>query len=284
MFRFDMRQDRVEARDPHRFVNELDRGAIDGLIARLESRARDDVFARLFHKYVGRLDLPDDAKVLEVGCGTGAMSRFLAQREDFKGQVIGVDQSSSFIEAANRFAHGEKIGERIGFSIGDAHCLDFPAGHFDVVIAHTLISHVTEPIRVLREMARVTRPGGTVAIFDGDYASLTFALPDHSFGQRMDMALADATFNNPRIMRDLPRLLPEQGLTTVDAWGDVVVEIGDGSYFKSFAETYAPYVVSSGLVPKDAVSDWLATQRQAMRRGTFFASCNYYTYLARRAY
>ena len=284
MFRFDMRQDRVEARDPHRFVNELDRGAIDGLIARLESRARDDVFARLFHKYVGRLDLPDDAKVLEVGCGTGAMSRFLAQREDFKGQVIGVDQSSSFIEAANRFAHGEKIGERIGFSIGDAHCLDFPAGHFDVVIAHTLISHVTEPIRVLREMARVTRPGGTVAIFDGDYASLTFALPDHSFGQRMDMALADATFNNPRIMRDLPRLLPEQGLTTVDAWGDVVVEIGDGSYFKSFAETYAPYVVSSGLVPKDAVSDWLTTQRQAMRRGTFFASCNYYTYLARRAY
>jgi SAM-dependent methyltransferase len=284
MFRFDMRQDRVEARDPHRFVNELDPGAIDGLIARLESRAKDDVFARLFHKYVGRLELADNAKVLEVGCGTGAMSRFLAQREDFKGQVIGVDQSSSFIEAATRFAQGEKLGERLGFSIGDAHCLDFPAGHFDVVIAHTLVSHVTEPIRVLREMARVTRPGGTVAIFDGDYASLTFALPDHSFGQRMDMALADATFNNPRIMRDLPRLLPEQGLTTVDAWGDVVVEIGNGSYFKSFAETYAPYVVSSGLVPKDAVSDWLTTQRQAMRRGTFFASCNYYTYLARRAY
>ncbi|MEJ2591895.1 MAG: methyltransferase domain-containing protein [Candidatus Thiodiazotropha sp.] len=221
MFRFDMRQDRVETRDPHRFVNELDREAIEGLIARLESRAKDDVFSRLFHKYVGRLELPDDAKVLEVGCGTGAMSRFLAQREEFKGQVIGVDQSSSFIEAANRLAHGEKLGERIGFSIGDAHCLDFPAGHFDVVIAHTLISHVTEPIRVLSEMARVTRAGGTVAIFDGDYASLTYALPDHSFGQRMDMALADATFNNPRIMRDLPRLLPEQGLTAVDAWGDV---------------------------------------------------------------
>ena len=283
MFRFDMRQDRVETRDPHRFVNELDREAIEGLIARLESRAKDDVFSRLFHKYVGRLELPDNASVLEVGCGTGAMSRFLAQHEAFRGQVIGVDQSSRFIEAANRFAHGENLGERVGFTIGDAHCLDFPAGHFDVVIAHTLISHVTEPIRVLSEMARVTRPGGTVVIFDGDYASLTFALPDHSFGQRMDMALADATFNNPRIMRDLPRLLPEQGLTTVDAWGDVVVETGSGSYFKSFAETYAPYVVSSGLVPKDAVADWLTTQRQAMRRGTFFASCNYYTYLARRA-
>ena len=282
MFRFDMRQEQKQTRDPHRFVNELDREAIEGLIARLESRAKDDVFSRLFHKYVGRLDLPDNAKVLEVGCGTGAMSRFLAQREDFNGQVIGVDQSSRFIEAANRFAHGEKIGQRIGFAIGDAHCLDFPVGHFDAVIAHTLISHVTEPIRVLSEMARVTRPGGTVAIFDGDYASLTFALPDHGFGQRMDMALADATFNNPRIMRDLPRLLPEQGLETVDAWGDVVVETGTGSYFRSFAETYAPYVVSSGLLAEDAVTSWLKTQRQAMERGTFFASCNYYTYLARR--
>lgn len=282
MFRFDLRQDGMEPRDPHRFVNELDRNAIDGLIARLESRAKDDVFSRLFHQYIGKLALSEDATVLEVGCGTGAMSRFLAQREDFKGQVIGVDQSSRFIEAANRFAQSEKLGERIGFAIGDAHCLDFPVGYFDTVIAHTLISHVTEPIRVLHEMARVTRPGGTVAIFDGDYASLTFSLPDHSFGQRMDMALADATFNNPRIMRDLPRLLPEQGLRTLDAWGDVVVEIGDGSYFRSFAETYAPYVVSSGLIPQDAVSAWLTTQRQAMERGTFFASCNYYTYLARR--
>jgi ubiquinone/menaquinone biosynthesis C-methylase UbiE len=282
MFRFDMRQERIETRDPHRFVNELDHNAVDGLIARLESRAKDDVFSRLFHQYVGKLALPEDAKVLEVGCGTGAMSRFLAQREDFNGQVIGVDQSSRFIEAASQFAHSEKIGERVGFAIGDAHCLDFPVGYFDAVIAHTLISHVTEPIRVLREMARVTRPGGMVAIFDGDYASLTFALSDHNFGQRMDMALADATFNNPRIMRDLPRLLPEQGLNTLDAWGDVVVEIGDGSYFRSFAETYAPYVVSSGLIPQDAVSAWLTTQRQAMERGTFFASCNYYTYLALR--
>ncbi len=270
------------AKDPHRYINELDSEAVDGLIARLESRAKDEVFSRLFHKYAERLALPDNAKVLEVGCGTGAMSRFLARREDFTGQVVGVDQSRRFIDAANSFAHSERLDERIDFMTGDAHTLDFPIGHFDAVIAHTLISHAAEPIKVLREMARVTRPGGMVAIFDGDYASLTYALPDHGFGQRMDAALAEATFNNPRIMRDLPRLLPEQGLHTVEAWGDVVVEIGEGSYFKSFAETYAPYVASSRLIQRDAVSAWLTTQRQAMQRGTFFASCNYYTYLARR--
>lgn len=270
------------ARDPHRFVNELDDAAVERLIARLESRAKDKVFTRLFDKYAAQLALPPSAQVLEVGCGTGAMTRFLARREGFSGTVIGVDQSLPFIEAARRLAHDENASDRTDFRVGDAHSLDFSPGAFDAVIAHTMISHVTEPTTVLREMARVVRPGGTVAIFDGDYASLTYAFPDHDFGHQMDVALVGVTFNNPWIMRELPRQLPELGLEVTAAWGDAVVEIGKGSYFKSFAETYAPLVTDAGLLPAEAVDAWLTAQRQAMEDGTFFASCNYYTYLARR--
>jgi ubiquinone/menaquinone biosynthesis C-methylase UbiE len=271
------------ARDPHRFVNELDDAAVDRLIARLESRAKDVVFTRLFDKYAAQLAAHPEARVLEVGCGTGAMTRSLARRDDFSGKAIGVDQSRPFIDAARRLATDENVGNRADFRVGDAHLLDFPDASFDAVFAHTLISHVTDPATVLREMVRVVRPGGMVAIFDGDYASLTYALPDHEFGQRMDAALATASFNNPRVMRELPRLMPELGLEMKLAWGDAVVEIGKGSYFRSFAETYAPYVTKAGLVSADAVEVWLAAQRQSMDDGTFFASCNYYTYLASRA-
>lgn len=66
------------ARDPHRFVNELDDATIERLIARLESRAKDVVFSRLFDKYVTKLKLPASAHVLEIGCGTGAVLRALA--------------------------------------------------------------------------------------------------------------------------------------------------------------------------------------------------------------
>jgi hypothetical protein len=83
-------------------------------------------------------------------------------------------------------------------------------------------------------------------------------------------------------MRDLPRLLPEFGLKLTAAWGDAGVEIGKGSYFKSFAETYVPYVKRAGLLPAQAVDVWLDEQREAMKNGTFFAACNYYTFLARR--
>ncbi len=271
----------MAARDPHRFVNELNNAAIERLIMRLESRAKDAVFTQLFDKYVAKLVLPTADLVLEVGCGTGAMSRLLAQHSDFSGKAFGIDQSGPFIEAANRFAQDDNISAQVEFLVGDAHNIDFPPATFDVVLAHTLISHVTEPATVLREMARVVRPGGTIVIFDGDYASLTYAHPDHNFGHKMDVALASATFNNLRVMRELPRLLPELGLKVEEAWGDAVVEIGDGSYFRSFAEAYTPYVISSGLMPEKEVECWLKEQRQSMDRGTFFASCNYYTYLLR---
>lgn len=272
----------MAARDPHRFANELDKAAIDRLIARLESRAQDVVFTRLFDKYAARLDLPPSAQVLEVGCGTGAVLRFLAGRDDFSGKVFGVDQCQPFIEAASRFAQEKNVDDRVDFRVGDAHDLDFPGDTFDAVIAHTLISHVTEPEAVLREMARVVRPGGMLVIFDGDYASLTYGYPDHEIGRQMDAALANATFNNPRVMRDLPRLLPKLGLQLKAAWGDAVVEIGGGSYFRTFAETYIPYVIKAGMFPAALAESWLAAQLQSINDGTFFASCNYYTYLVSR--
>ncbi|MEW8184979.1 MAG: methyltransferase domain-containing protein [Candidatus Thiodiazotropha endolucinida] len=272
----------MAARDPHRFVNDLGDEAVERLITRLESRAKDSVFTSLIDKYSSQLILTDPAKVLEVGCGTGAMIRSFVRSKDFNGHAVGVDQSGSFINAAKSFARYEHLENRLHFQIGDAHDLDFPSASFDTVIANTLISHVSDPARVLEEMARVVWPGGIIAVFDGDYASLTYAFPDHDFGRQMDSALATASFNNPRVMRDLPRMLDTYGLQLVSAWGDAVVEIGEGSYFKSFAETYAPYVTISGLMDEDEVDSWLSVQLEAMESGTFFASCNYYTYLFRR--
>lgn len=272
----------MAARDPHRFVNDLEETALERLIARLESRAKDAVFTRLTDKYASHLELESKGKVLEVGCGTGATLRRLARRGDFGGQGFGLDHSPTFVAAANRFTEEEGLSDRLVFKVGDAHSLEFPEATFDVVIAHTLISHVTDPEQVIREMARVVRPGGTVVVFDGDYASLTYGFVDHEFGRQMDKALVDAAFNNPLIMRDLPRLFPGLGLSLQSAWGDAVAEIGNGSYFKTFAETYVPYVVKAGLLPEALVNAWFEEQRRSIENKTFFAVCNYYTYLAAR--
>lgn len=271
------------ARDPHRFINELDDAAVERLVGRLESRARDAVFTALFDKYANALALPAHATVLEAGCGTGAMLRRLARRDDFGARALGVDHCPAFVEAAARFARAEGISDRVSFRVGDAHALAIDDESFDAVIAHTLISHVSDPRQVLLELARVVRRGGKLVVFDGDYASMTFAHEDQAYGRRMDAALVSASFNNPMIMREMARLLPLVGMKLVQAWGDAVVEVGHASYFRSFIETYAPYVTKAGLAPADAVEAWLDAQRAYMDRGTFFGACNYYTFIATRS-
>jgi SAM-dependent methyltransferase len=94
--------------------------------------------------------------VLDVGCGTGVVTEELAERT--RGQVIGLDNDPAMIEFARR-----REG-RADYRLGNAQALPFPARHFDVTVCHFLLLWVRDPALVLREMARVTRPGGTILI------------------------------------------------------------------------------------------------------------------------
>lgn len=269
------------ARDPHRFSDTLDADAVDRLIARLESRGRDRVFTRLFDNYAARLDLGGGASVLDIGCGTGVIARAFARRGG-AARVLGIDRSPAFIAAARRFAAEEGLSG-LDFEVGDAQALSLGDRRFDAVVAHTLISHTADPASVLAEARKALKPGGRLVVFDGDYASLTFAFHDLEAGRRLDWALARATFNNPVVMRGIAGLLADAGLAAEHIRADAVSEIGDGSYFRSMAETYAPLVAEAGFAPAPEVEAWLAAQREAMAAGRFFASCTYYTVVARRA-
>jgi ubiquinone/menaquinone biosynthesis C-methylase UbiE len=197
--------------------------------------------------------------------------------------VTGVDQSPEFIAAARRIAGEDGIGERAEFVVGDAHALDLPDASFDAAVAHTLISHVRDPLAVLAQTARVIRPGGFVAIFDGDYASLTFGSSDPRLGAAMERAVQSMIMSSPRVMRELPRLLPRAGLRLVATQAHVYAEAGSSGFMINLAETYAPLAASAGLLPTADVDAWLADQRRAAADGTFFAACNYYAYIAKAA-
>jgi hypothetical protein len=98
----------------------------------------------------------------------------------------------------------------------------------------------------------------------------------------MDEALVGAVFTNPRVMRVLPRLLQQTGLEIMATTAYVYAEIGTGTFFAGFAETYAPLVQRAGLMTARQVEDWLLEQRRALEQHTFFAACNFYAYVIRR--
>ena len=173
------------------------------------------VFVRMLDDYLDAMGIDDAKAVIDLGCGTGIASRHIARRPGFFGHVTGIDQSPFLIDAASRFAGDENLAGRIDFRVGDTQSLDLGAGEFDAVVAHTLISHVERPEAVLAEIVRIAKPGASIGIFDGDYASLTFGHPDPDQGKRDDEALIAAIVTNPRVMRQMPILVHEAGLELV---------------------------------------------------------------------
>jgi len=272
----------MTARDIYRFINEQDDNTIQRIIERLEFRGKDQTFRRWLEAYLNKLDLTPSAQILMLGCGTGVEVRILAGRSDFTGKVVGVDISPSLIEAARRFAVEDGVDKNVEFIVGDAHALEYADDSFDVVIAHTLMSHLENPLAVIKEAARIVRPNGQIAIFDGDYASWTFGYSDPDFAKKMDETLIGFIVNNPRVMRTIPRLLSQAGLTLEETIPHIFTEVGKGSFFIGAAETYAPLIAGAGLLPADQVANWLTEQQQNIKEGIFFASGNYYTYLARQ--
>jgi ubiquinone/menaquinone biosynthesis C-methylase UbiE len=271
----------VQARDAMQFINEQDAATLERFIERLEFRAKDPTFTGYREAYMKLVDLPSTAAVLDLGCGTGVVTRAIAARDGFAGTVTGVDQSPEFVAAAQRLAADDGLGDRVEFVVGDAHALDLPAASFDAAVAHTLVSHARDPLTVLAEAARVIRPGGSVAIFDGDYASLTFGCDDPHLGEQMERAVQSTIMSSPRVMRELPRLLPKAGLRLIAAQAHVYAEAGSSSFLLNLAETYGPLAASTGLVPAARADAWLADQRRSAEDGTFFGACNYYAYVAR---
>ena len=272
----------AENRDVFRLAPTLDTAVLQTLADRLEFRGTDDGYARLSQAYFADLPFQSRGRILALGCGTGIEVRALRRAADPDVAIVGVDHSPALIEIARRLTAEEGLDANVSYEVGDAHDLRYGDGDFDIVTLHTLISHVDDPLQVLHDARRVVRPGGTVAVFDGDYASLTFGYPDHALAKTIEEDLRKVMVANPRVMRDMPRLLHEAGLELVDGVGALYANVGSGRFWANAVEAYSVVLSRSGLLPPDVVEDWRAFQSQSVRDGTFFGASNYYTYLARR--
>lgn len=160
--------------------------------------------------------LRSGVSILDVGCGPGTITVDLAARVA-PGTVVGVDPVQAVIDEA---AELDGLAE---FRVGDVSALDVDDDTFDIVHAHQVLQHLDDPVAALREMRRVTKPGGIIAARDADYAAMTWypESPGIDHWLRVYRSVATASGGEPDAGRRLSAWAREAGLTEVTATAGV---------------------------------------------------------------
>lgn len=227
--------------------------------ARLELRARGDDEVAVRDEYVRLLGVTPGERVLDVGCGSGVVTRTLAQRVAPGGRAIGVDTSRALLNVARELADEAGLGGLVELKDGDCRALPFPDASFDAVLAATTLSHVPDAGRALAEMVRVTRPGGRVGVFDLDGDLNLISHPERELTRRIVAAYSDQAWVNSWLVRELPVLLADLGIVNIKTRGFMPLE--SGGYYANRAERAAETAANSGAITGGERTRWLQALR-----------------------
>ncbi|MFG3281952.1 methyltransferase domain-containing protein [Streptomyces sp. NPDC048111] len=162
-------------------------------------------------------ELKPHMRILDIGCGPGTISADLAALVP-DGHVTAVDHAPGIVDQARAHAAGRGL-DNMSFAVADVHALDFPDDTFCVVHAHQVLQHVGDPVRALREMRRVTKPGGIVAVRDSDYGAFTWFPASPVLDEWLDLyhRVAQANGGEPDAGRRLKSWAQQAGYSDITA-------------------------------------------------------------------
>lgn len=147
-------------------------------------------------KMVDDLNLKKGDSILDIGCGPGLWSTFLAEKIYPDGKVIGIDIDSEFISYAERNLE-DKYKEIINFQEGDFSCLPFADESFDMVFFGNCFAYVTQYDKILQEQKRVIKVGGRIAIKDFEGSVIVINPIDPLLTLKVLTATAQSLNDNP---------------------------------------------------------------------------------------
>lgn len=151
-------------------------------------------------------------RILDAGCGSGSMAREIARAAP-ESVVVGIDLRDKYIDHARRRAEAEGL-RNLTFETGNVQELPFADGAFDIIWTKYLLQWVAEPMRAMREFARVLKPGGLLISVNFDGFAVTNEPPDPAI-----QSMTEFVFNaivDPFIGRKMTRMCRDCGLIDLD--------------------------------------------------------------------
>jgi ubiquinone/menaquinone biosynthesis C-methylase UbiE len=264
--------------DVYATIAEADPALQERLAGILELRAADPQQRAMLEAYLSEIAFPARARVLEIGCGTGSVTRVLAQRPGVA-VVVGVDPSPIFIAKAREL--GAAL-DNVAFEEGDGRALRFDDRDFDAVVFHTALCHIAQPERALGEAFRVLRPGGTLAICDGDYATITVALGEADPLQSCIEAVKAAWIHDLWLVRRLPALLRAAGFELLGSRSYGYLQTSQPEYMLTLVDRGADTLAAWGRIGAELCAALKAEARRRAAASEFFGFIGFASLIARR--
>jgi ubiquinone/menaquinone biosynthesis C-methylase UbiE len=263
--------------DPYARIADADRPLQERLSDILELRARDLQQQAMLRSYLSEIDLPRGASALEVGCGTGAVSRTLV--ESLQLEVTGVDLSPVFI------ARAQELGKHLPglrFMQGDGHRLTLPDASFDLVVFHTTLCHMLDPQAALREAHRVLRADGWLAVFDGDYTTTSVAISNFDPLQCPVEAMVTNFVHNPWLTRRLSSMIKAIGFQVQSLRSHGYTQTDEPTYLLTLIDRGTDILSASGSLTADSAQALRNEARRRVAAGEFFGHISFVSVIARK--
>jgi arsenite methyltransferase len=259
-------------------IREQPREVLNSIAQSLNVRASEPAMQIICARYMAQIALPEGARVLEVGCGNGATTKLIMQHVS-PAQLVGIDPCPVFIDMAGETFAGEP---RASFAVGDAAATGQVDAFFDLVIAHTVYSHLVDPEEALAEARRVLRPGGQLVIFDGDFVTLTVALFDGDPLQSAVGAVLRHMVHAPYIMRRLPALVTAAGFSVQSVEPHGYVQTTSPDYLLTLLSRGANAAARAGDIGQGLVDSFDGEARRRVANGTFYGAILFLSLTARK--
>ena len=259
-------------------IGEQPREVLDTIAKSMNVRASEPAMQAICARYMAQIVLPQGARVLEVGCGNGAATKLIMQHVG-PAQLVGIDPSFVFIDMAREAFAGEP---RVSFALGDAVATGQADASFDLVIAHTVYSHLADPEGALAEAHRVLRPGGQLVIFDGDFATITVALFDGDPLQSAVAAVLRHMMHAPYIMRRLPPLVTAAGFRVQSVEPHGYVQTTTPDYLLTLLSRGTNAAARAGEIGQELVDGFSQEARRRVANGTFYGAILFLSLAARK--
>jgi ubiquinone/menaquinone biosynthesis C-methylase UbiE len=223
------------------------------------------------------LELHDGLEVLDVGCGTGADALRMAELVAPRGRVVGLDHSPEMIAEARQRARGSDCP--IEFVPGSASAIDFPDDSFDRCRCDRVLSHIADPMPVVRELARVVRPGGLVLASDLDVGTMFVNSSDRELASRLASGLADSVANGWS-GRNLQHQLHDAGLRDIVCVPTVIL---NGVAFMRMVFAYTlGQMLDAGETTPEQVAEFWDDLEQGEREGWLCSGVTAFTVVGRK--